>query len=230
MFCVKCGVELGRGEQKCPLCGTPVICPPGETNDGSRLYPPEKPQEVLKPHGLLFLLTGTFVLAALICLICDWELNGAVTWCGYSIGGIALFYEWLVLPLWFRRPNPVIFLPCAIVAAGAFAGYVNQATDGDWFLHFDLPITLALALLFGGVTALLRYLPKGKLFVWGGFSVACGGFCVLVETLLSVTFGYAPGLKWSLYPLTALSLIGVMLIVIGLCRPLRESLHRKFFF
>ena len=34
---------------------------------------------------------------------------------------------------------------------------------------------------------------------------------------------------WSIYPLTACVLLGVMLLVVAVCKPLRRSLHRKFF-
>ncbi|MBR4827339.1 MAG: zinc-ribbon domain-containing protein, partial [Oscillospiraceae bacterium] len=29
MYCVKCGVKLQEGTEKCPLCGTPVWNPDG---------------------------------------------------------------------------------------------------------------------------------------------------------------------------------------------------------
>jgi hypothetical protein len=34
---------------------------------------------------------------------------------------------------------------------------------------------------------------------------------------------------WSLYPLTALVLLGGMLIFLAICRPARETMERKFF-
>ena len=52
---------------------------------------------------------------------------------------------------------------------------------------------------------------------------------VLVEFLLNLTFGLHDALLWSIYPLAAVILLVLMLIVIGCCRPLRESLHKKFF-
>ena len=36
-------------------------------------------------------------------------------------------------------------------------------------------------------------------------------------------------LLWSIYPLAAGIILGLMLIIIGCCRPLRESLQKKFF-
>ena len=40
MYCVKCGVELSPGEEKCPLCGTPAYMP---EKSAPRLYPEYTP-------------------------------------------------------------------------------------------------------------------------------------------------------------------------------------------
>ena len=52
---------------------------------------------------------------------------------------------------------------------------------------------------------------------------------LLVEFLINLTFRLHRTFFWSFYPLAAGLLLGGMLIVIGCCRPLRESLHKKFF-
>ena len=52
---------------------------------------------------------------------------------------------------------------------------------------------------------------------------------VLIEFLLKHTFGTA-FIGWSLYPLTALVLLGGFLIFLGICRPAREAMERKVFF
>lgn len=59
--------------------------------------------------------------------------------------------------------------------------------------------------------------------------ILLGGLSVLVEFFMKITFGTRMFL-WSLYPLSAFFIIGMMLIVIGICRPLRESLKKKLFF
>jgi len=51
-----------------------------------------------------------------------------------------------------------------------------------------------------------------------------------IEFLINVTFGIHKALLWSIYPLAAGVILGGMLLVIAICKPLRKSLHRKFFF
>ena len=55
------------------------------------------------------------------------------------------------------------------------------------------------------------------------------GLAMLLEFLLNLTFGVHQTFFWSFYPLAAGVLLGVMLIIIAVCPPLRRSLHRKFF-
>ena len=89
-----------------------------------------------------------------------------------------------------------------------------------------------LLLILEAQIVLLRYAvgdrPHRALFILGGGFIALGGLTMLVEFLLQVAFGI-PMLWWSLYSVTVLFLVGLMLIIIGLCRPLRENLHKKLF-
>ena len=67
--------------------------------------------EEVSRSGVLFLLTVLALLSAVLFILCDWRINGSIVWSGYASGGVALLYILVALPLWFRRPNPVIFVP-----------------------------------------------------------------------------------------------------------------------
>lgn len=87
------------------------------------------------------MLTVLLALPAVLSILCDWRVNGRIVWSGYSVGGAALLYVMVVLPLWFRRPNPVIFVPVDFAAIGLYLLYINFATGGHWFLTFAFPVT-----------------------------------------------------------------------------------------
>ena len=231
MYCVKCGVELADSEKKCPLCGTPVFHPDIPRNLSEPPFPPDKrirPEDVNR-SGVLFVLTIAALLPALLCLLCDWRINGTLVWSGYAAGAIALLYVVILLPMWFRRPNPVIFVPVDFIAVGLYLLYINFATGGHWFLTFALPVTGTIGVLVTTVVTLLRYLSRGHLYIFGGALIAGGGLAVLIEFLLNLTFGLHHTFIWSFYPLAAGVLLGAMLLIIAVCKPLRRSLHRKFF-
>ena len=79
------------------------------------------------------------------------------------------------------------------------------------------------------MVALLRYLPGGHLYVFSGALICAGGLAVLIEFLINLTFHIHHTFLWSLYPLAAGVILGIMLLVVAICKPLQRSLHRKFF-
>ena len=231
MYCVNCGVELDAAEKVCPLCNTEVYHPNLPEPGGSKSYPVNEVPvyETLNIKGILFLITVGFVAAMIIATMCDLAVSGALLWSGYVTGGLLLLYSALILPVWFKRANPVVFVPINFAVLILYLLFINIATGGRWFLSFAFPVTGALALVVTAVVALCKYIKKGRLYVFGGGLIALGIISALAEFLLNITFKIKYVFPWSLYPLTALFLIGMSLIVIAISKPLRTSLRKKFF-
>ena len=230
MYCVNCGVKLADTEKNCPLCGVVAYHPDVQRNDGEPLYPTERfPEKRVSPKGAKIIVTTLFLLPALITLLSDFQLNDSVTWSGYVIGGLIVAYVMCVLPWWFDKPNPVIFVPCTFATIGLYLLYISLYTKGYWFLSFAFPVTGGLALIVTAIVVLLRYLPKAALYILGGASIALGTFIPLVEFLSYITFEKINFLGWSFYPMIVFVLLGGMLIFLAICRPARESMERRFF-
>lgn len=230
MYCINCGVKLADTEKQCPLCATPVFHPDLQRAEGEKLYPSTRePIPPVSYRGLQIVVTTVFLLPMLISLLCDLHLNSRMVWSGYVIGGLALTYVCAVLPVWFRRPNPVIFVPIGFAGAALYLLYISLATGGGWFLTFAFPVTGVVGLVVTAVVTLFRYIRRGRLYIMGGAAVTLGLFMPLMGFLLNVTF-FEPGFAlWSLYPLIALVLPGLMLIFLAIFPPARDSMERKFF-
>lgn len=230
MYCVNCGVKLGDAEKSCPLCGTAVFYPDIPRPQGEPLYPADRlPAPQVSSRGGQIILTALFLIPLLICLQCDLLVKGSITWSGYVAGALVTAYAVLVLPHWFRRPNPVIFCPVSFTVAALYLMYINFATEGNWFLSFALPVTAGVGLICTAVTALLRYLRRGRLYIFGGALIVLGSFMLLVEFLLCITFEPIRFYGWSLYPLSALVVLGGMLIFLAINRRAREKMEKRFF-
>lgn len=232
MYCVKCGVELADTENVCPLCGTRVYHPDIERAPAEPTYPEyDKVHNNMRPRGFLFILTVLAAMPVAITLFCDLYYGDGLTWSGYPIGGIILFYVAFVLPQWFHRPNPVVFVPVTFGVLGLYLLYINFAVGGHWFLSFAFPILIYVTLCVCTVVTLLRYTSRGRLYIAGAAFLATGILCPLIEFFMNLTF-FDKGLFnffWSIIPLIACFLAGMMLIVIAIVKPLRESLHKRFF-
>ncbi len=229
MYCVNCGVKLADTEEKCPLCGIVCFHPELPRPSAAGLYPSQGPAPKVNSRVAQVILATLFLLPMLICMQVDMLVNSTVTWSGYVIGALAVIYVAALLPRWFSRPNPVIFVPSGFVAVGLYLLYINFAVGGDWFLSLAFPVTGGLGLIVTAVVALLRYVRRGALYILGGAAVALGGFMLLVEFLIHITFQQTRVFAWSLYPMTALVLLGGMLIFLAICRPARQTMERKFF-
>ena len=230
MYCIECGVKLGEAEKKCPLCNTAVCHPDYVNRSGKALYPSNKmPHQSSGSKAFNGAIIILFLIPLFVCFTADMLLDGRVEWCGYVAGALMLSYIAFALPMWFQKPNPVIFVPCDFVAIGLYLLYINLATGGTWFLSFALPVTGGLCLITCTVVTLLYYLRKGKLYILGGALMARGAFMLLIEFLMGVTF-HLRFIGWSIYPLCVLLLFGSLLIYLAINSAARETLERKLFF
>ena len=230
MYCVKCGVRLQEGVKACPLCGTPVWCPEaGERAPAAPTYSDRYPEySRQKRLTVMASLTVTLLAAMIACFTIAMNTTGRMGWSFYVIAGTSAFYFVFLLPFWFRRPHPMVFVPVSFVSICLLLLAISVYTGGRWFLSFAFPLTAILAVLTIGAVALFRYVKKGTIFITGGLLIALGGSCMLAELFQHLTF-HTPLFTWSLYAASVFCLFGGFLILAGIVRPLREHLERKFF-
>ncbi|MBE6763086.1 MAG: hypothetical protein E7553_01835 [Ruminococcaceae bacterium] len=230
MYCVQCGVKLADSQKSCPLCGTVVCHPSFDRSKAEPLFPenrlPPKPHRSL---GGTILTTVSFLIVSVTLLICDLNIAHSVTWSGYVLGALLIIYNAFVLPSWFRNPNPVIFVPIAFATVVVYLLYIDLVTNGDWFLSFAFPVAGGIGLVVTAVVALLYYVKRGQLFIFGGACIALGVYLLPIEFLAKATFHVSRFIGWSLYPMNVLVLLGGFLLFLGICRPAREAMQRLFF-
>lgn len=231
MYCVKCGVKLQENVQSCPLCGTPVWNP-----DANVTKPEEKTYSDIQPRhyreSRVPLLIVTTVLSLIVITVIQsifFGLYGSFGLSGVVSFSVILAYILFVLPFWFERPFLPLFSVIDHAAICLFLAYVCRWTNGHWFTEFALPLVVMSGILVTYLICVLKYVRKGKIFYYGGFLILLGVGLSLLEFFQHLTFGSRMFL-WSPFYLIGLGAVGILLIVIGLIRPLRESLERHFFF
>ena len=230
MYCVKCGVKLEGTESKCPLCNTKVYHPDIIFEKEKELYPSNKMPK--SSSGRAFICGAVlilFMIPLIITFFSDIQLDMKLDWFNYVAGALVIVYLTFALPMWFKKPNPVIFAPCDFLACIIYLFFVNYFTNGKWFLNFALPISIGCAIITCVTITLLKYLRKGKLYVIGSAIIALGGLVWLIEFLISVTFSITV-IGWSYYPLISLTIIGGLLIYLAMNSVAREKIERKLFF
>lgn len=230
MYCIKCGVKLAESERQCPLCQTRVFHPDLTPEEGELLFPKDRePVSKIGSRWAQALTTAAFLLPLIISLMCDLQFNDGVTWSGYVMGALMLIYVVAVLPTWFKKYHPIVFVPCSFGAVALYLLYIDLVTPGRWFLSFALPLVGGLGLLVTAVVTLTLLLKRGRYFIFGGASIAFGAFMPLMEFLMDLTFQSVDFIGWSFYPLVTFVILGGLLIFFGIFRPARESVERRFF-
>lgn len=229
MYCVNCGVKLADSEKKCPLCSTAPGSVPARREPAKPLYPPNRyPETSVNSGAVNGALLILFLIPLLVTFFVDLQADWCLDWFWYAAGALVLVYVLFALPRWFRSPNPVIFVPCDFAAAALYLLLIDLLAEGHWYLSFALPMTGSICLIVTTVVVLMRYLRKGRLYIFGGAFIAMGGVSLLMECLLSATFPIA-FVGWSVYPLIVFVLLGGLLIFLAINRSARETMQRKFF-
>ena len=229
MYCVNCGVKLADTQEKCPLCSTlPGTVPAGKASV-KPLYPEDHhPEYEVNTGAVCGTVLFLFLIPVVVSFFMDMHMDRRIDWFWYVAGAMLLAYVVIALPLWFRKPNPVIFVPCDFGAVALYLLLIDLLTEGGWFLPFALPVTARVGLVVTAVITLLRYLRGGRLFIFGGALIAMGAVALLVEVQMCIAFPMDFA-GWSGYPMIVLAMLGGLLIFLGVNRAARERMQRKFF-
>ena len=231
MYCIKCGAKLESCENSCPLCNTRVYHPDIKIEEEKKLYPAGRFPELNKRsktfNGAVIIM---FLIPVIVCFLADFRFDGRIEWFGYVLGALIIGYTAFALPMWFENPNPVVFTPCVIAEATGYLLYINCVTGGHWFLSFAFPVAMGFGIIITSVVVLLRYLKKGRLYVWGGAFTLTGAFILLTEFFMSITFEKIGFLGWSLYPFSVLIMLGALIFYLAINKSAREVMERKLFF
>ena len=230
MYCANCGVKLADTEQRCPLCGTEAYHPDIERPEVDPLFPKDfVPKSVLSKTTIHIIIFTLFLIPIFVCLYADLYINRCITWSAYVSLSVSISYIIIVLPSWFRRPTPAVFVPLDFFLIALLLQYINYATGGDWFLTLAFPLITYLGIMVTAASVLLYYLKKGHLYVIGAFFIAMGFYMDIIELFLMVTFKVSFD-GWSLYPMIPLVIIGLGMIAIAISRNAKAILARKLHF
>ncbi len=229
MYCIKCGAKLSDGQTVCPICETRVFHPDFVIPEENTYPKVPFESEEFNRKGLLFVITMILLVPFILPILLELGWRSDVSWSGYTAGGTLIFYTAFIMPYWFKKQNPVIFVPIVFALTIGLLLFICFKTEGNWFMSFAFPVVGSLGIIITAATALLYYIKKGWLYIIGGTLIAIGMWTVLLEFDIRTTFNAHTPFYWSLAPLTVLFIVGVMLIIIAIVKPLKESLRRIFF-
>ena len=233
-YCVHCGVKLGDGERKCPLCMTPVFDPAEpEQPSAPRSYPVRTPEQQLKRNKQFLLVMAALMLAApaLLCLVIDLLISGGITWSAYASSALILLFAAVSVPIWADRHQVYVVVGMSFLCLNAYLFLVERISDsGTWFFPIALPAITLFALMLTVIILLYRKQVFNKLTLIAASFAAVAIECVAIEWLLAAANGSKGGFVWSPFVLAPCMFIFLALIFINYNRAVREEVRRRMHF
>lgn len=232
-YCVNCGVELEKSEQRCPLCGVEVINP-AEPFDFTDVRPYPKHVERLNAR-IDRRYTATFLSLLLlipvsVCIFTNMLTGGTISWSLYVMGGALLLFCFLLLPLLLERRNVYGCLLIDGAATALFLLGVERITGKSWFFTLGLPL-VTLATLYGFLIVwLCMRKNKREPFIKLAIALAAMGvLVVLVECTIHFYQGASLLPRWSEYALIPCLVLSVILLLLNKRAKLKSELRRRFY-
>ena len=230
-YCVKCGVKLSPGSKSCPLCGTAVISPEEQETAVPTFprNPKSPPGQRIRRSTVALLLELLLILPPAVCLICDFVPDRSLGWSYIVLASILLAGVFILPPVWKGKKFRPFYFFLDFSAVGGFLAFLCAFTGGNWFWESSLQVLL-LAAAEVYIAWVVRIKTKISALRFAALVLTeIGFFCLGLEILLNRVYHFHSMPVWSLYPLVALSAIGVILTVIDRDPALKEKLARKFF-
>ena len=208
MYCVKCGVELEKGRESCPLCRTKVLY---EDAEQDKEYDSEYPEVRINIYKLnkKKIKSNVYFVMFMISLISILEIavgniiiNGKLTWGYFTIPSIILLdiFIFMLTNEWKLKKNLCLSLLSLSVFLLIIDLYDQKIT---WSLNIGIPIVLAffiLGMIFSGI----KKKKKSKVTLFNYFLILVGLFIISIEVIVSKR------ISWSLLASIPLIIFGIM--------------------
>lgn len=235
-YCVNCGVELQKGERKCPLCGVEVVNPLEpwtEEAASARPYPAhvERLNARVDRHYAATLCSLMLLIPLFISMFTNILVNGRLSWSLYVLGGTLVIFVCVFLPMLCRKPNAFLSVLLDGVSVALLLLSIEQSADKRWFLTLGLPLT-AVATLYALLIAFLCA-PRRTLDVLVRAAIALTGIgiaVVLVECVVHFHTGASITPRWSVYVLFPCLVLSAGLLLLNRRARLKSEIRRRFFF
>ena len=232
-FCTRCGVEVDREVEKCPLCDAPIQKLPEES--GSPWPSREAPAPAAAPRSAAermvlarTITTLGFLIPAFIVITVDLFVSRGLGWSLYVLIGLGAAWMWAILPLIFVRRPYLLIGSLTVVGYALEWGIGLLSGDIGWILPIGMPILTITA----GSTALVvlsaRRSKKVGSNLAGWISMAVGINAMTTDILVNAwTDGsWRPG--WSIIVIGTVFPVAVLLLYIHY-RPSQRTRMRRYF-
>ncbi len=223
-ICKNCGVDLGEGNEKCPLCEPSErqekrVASPADLFRVSRIQNKRHMYEIT----MLLLISGVIITIAIDAVFgkgMSWSL-ATTTSIGYLIAMVSGTY--------LLRQRPYLMIAVTAAATLVFLWLLDHFTGANgWFMTVACPMAVSAALLTASVIFLNSLSRYRGLNLLATILVALALFTIITEFLIDrlLTSAFTP--QWSVVTAASLFIIAMIFIFIHYRLKRGRSLGRLF--
>jgi len=223
-ICKTCGVDLGEGNERCPLC-EPEEDRPWRVASAADLFRMSRIENTRHLYEITMLL---LVSGAIITLAIDAVFVRGMSWSLFtttSIGYLIVF----ISSIYLLRHRPFIVISAATVSTLVFLWLVDRLTGNNgWFRTIAFPLTVTTGLLTAGVLFLNSLSRYRGLNLLATILIALAIFTLITEYLTDRVIRDAYHPQWSVVTAASLTIIAMFFIFIHYRMKRGRSLGRLF--
>lgn len=223
-ICKNCGVDLGEGNERCPLCepsdeAAGSMASPADLFRLSRIQNARHLYEII----MLLLVSGVIITTAIDAAFgkgMGWSLL-TTTCLGYLIA--------LVSGFWFLRKNPYYMISATALFTLLFLWLIDMLTgDTEWFFPMACPLVISGAVLSAAVIYFNSFSRYRGLNLLATILMALALFVLMTEYLTDRIRSSQFSPSWSLVAAASLVIIAMIFIFIHYRLKRGHSLGRMF--
>lgn len=232
-YCVHCGVELAKSQNKCPLCGTPVLDPKSPWIAPSSMPYPEQIESIKSRINHTFAMKISLLLLisiSAIVLAIDGLSSDEPFWSFFVIGALACFEAIFIMPFFTRGFRPYFHISIDHLSIAIYVFIIFWLTKGsNWYFRLALPLiansfVYCLALVYTLRRIKLKGFTKGTIFL-----LLTSVNLILMELIIDL-FMERVFISWSIFSSIPLITIAAFLLILSQKNGLKEKLNKKMFF
>ncbi len=234
-YCSRCGVEVHKEAQKCPLCSSPIQkfaddIAPGRTFPPDEL-PPRRPSQMTLKEKLRLAAVITAIamlIPVLITLAVDLTLNNGVTWSWYTLIGLTAFLLLALTGIFaFKHPRQLIWTDVLISSSALLLMYGLSLIPAT-AIRIGIPICLFAGVCSHGAFAFSHKTKKKGSNIGAFVLAAIGLFCLLTELWIDLIVFKDIQAGWSFIVLGATQPVTLLLLYLHY-RKKKDGPLKKYF-
>jgi hypothetical protein len=222
--CKNCGVDLGEGNEHCPLC-EPTESLSGRVASAADLFRLSRIENTRHLYEITMLL---LVSGVIITLAIDAVFGKGMSWSlmtTTSIGYLIVF----ISAIYLLRRRTYIVISVATAATLVFLWLVDLLTGNNgWFRSIACPLTLSIGVLTAGVLFFNSMSRYRGLNLLATILIALAIFTLITEYLTDRLISSAYNPQWSVVTAASLTIIAMFFIFIHYRLKRGRSLGRLF--